>query len=168
MKRLIAAFLSVVISLAFSGCILSADDPENTTTLYYIRSEYQYYGTDNVIVGEERIVVSRTDAFDQLLDLYLAGPLDDGLTSPLPQDTHLVDIREYSGLLEITLSDTEKTLSDAEFSLACVCIGKTIMEGSDIIQITVFSGERSMTVNRTNYLLTDEIDPSEMSKEAQP
>ena len=168
MKKLIAVILSVVISLAFSGCILSTDDPENTTTLYYIRSEYQYYGSDNVIVGEERIVVSRTDTFDQLMELYLVGPLDDGLIAPLPKDTQLIDIQEYSGLLEITLSDTEIALSDSEFSLACVCIGKTIMESSDIIQVTVSSGERSMTVNRTNYLLVDEIHSSETVKEAQP
>ena len=168
MKKLIAAILSITISLVISGCTFSSDDQGNTTTLYYIRSEYQYYSTDNVIVGEDRIFVSRPDAFDQLLDLYLAGPLDDGLISPLPRGTHLVDIQEYSGLLEITLSDTENALSDAEFSLACVCIGKTIMEDSDIIQITVFSGERSMTVNRTNYLLNDESHASEVSKEVQP
>ena len=168
MKRFIAAILSVVISLVFSGCTFAADDQENTTTLYYIRSEYQYYGTDNVIVGEDRILVSGTNEFEQLLNLYLAGPLDDGLVSPLPGDTHLIDIREYSGLLEITIADTEDSLSDAEFSLACVCIGRTIMEDSGIIQVTIFSGERSMTVNRTNYLLTDDIHASETSKEAQP
>ena len=167
MKKLIAAILAIVISLAFSGCTFSSDDTENSTTLYYIRSEYQYYSTENVIVGEDRILVSKTDDFDQLLNLYLAGPLDDGLVSPLPRDASLIDIREYTGLLEVTISDTEKTLSDAEFSLACVCISKTIMEDSSIIQITVFSGDRSMTVNRMNYLLTDESHSSETSKEAQ-
>lgn len=168
MKRLISAILVIVISLVFSGCTFATDDPEITTTLYYIRSEYQYYSTDNVIVGEQRVLVSKPDEMEPLLDLYLAGPLDDGLVSPLPRDASLIGIQEYSGLLEITISDTEKALSDSEFSLACVCISKTMMEDSDIIQITVISGERSMTVNRTNYLLADEIQASEASKEVQP
>ena len=103
-----------------------------------------------------------------MLDLYMAGPVDDSLISPIPKDTDLIDLQEYSGILEITISDTEKTLSDAQFSLACVCLGKTIMEDSGIIQMTVFSGERSMTLDRNSYLLTDEVGAAETSKEATP
>lgn len=167
MKRIIAGILLAVILLNLTGCVFTSEDTGDTITLYYIRSEYQYHNVDNVIVGEERTLASKTE-IAHLLDLYLAGPVDDGLVSPIPKDTELLGIQEYSGLLEITFSDTESVLSDVQFSLACVCLGKTMMEDPDIIQVTVFSGERSMTVDRTNYLLTDEVGSAEISKEAMP
>lgn len=166
MKRIVACILLAVISLNFTGCVSISEDQEDTTTLYYIRSEYQYHNADNVIVGEDRTLAPKTE-IRQLLDLYLAGPVDDSLVSPIPKGIEVVDIREYSGLLELTLSDTE-ALTDAQFSLACVCLGKTMMEDPDIIQVTVISGERNMTVDRNNFLLTDEVGTSETSKEAIP
>ena len=168
MKKLTAAILLAVISTVFSGCMFASEDQEDKTILYYIRSEYQYYNMENVIVGEDRTLVSRSDELDQLLDLYLAGPVDDGLIAPFTRGTEVLEIREYSGLIEITLSDTGTAMSDADFSLACVCLGKTIMEDPNIIQITVFCGDRSMTVSRNNYLLMDDVTPSETSKEAMP
>ena len=157
MKRKAAYILLAVISLVFSGCTSVSEDPGYTTTLFYIRSEYEYHSTDNVIVGERRALANETE-IDQLLDLYLAGPVDVSLISPIPKGTELLDIQEYSGLLEITFSDTEDSLTDAQFSLACVCLGKTMMEDASVLQVTVFSGERSMTVTRTSYFLTDEVD----------
>ena len=167
MKRLAVFILVTVISLMFFGCGSTANESGYTATLYYIRSEYEYHSTENVIVGEARTLASEAE-IGQLLDLYLAGPVDDRLASPIPKGTDLLDMREYSGLLELTFSDTEAVLTDAQFSLACVCIGKTMMEDPDIIQVTVFSGDRQMTVDRNNYLLTDEVGDADISKEAIP
>ena len=167
MKRITAWILFAVIALHLAGCSFASEDPGYTATLYYIRSEYEYHSTENVIVGETRSLAYKAE-ISQLLDLYLAGPVDDGLISPIPKGTELIDIQEYSGLLEITFSDTAQTLSDAQFSLACVCLGKTLMEDPGIIQMTVFSGERSMTVDRNNYLLTDEVGATETTKEDIP
>lgn len=167
MNRIVACILLAVISLGLTGCVLLSEDQGDTTTLFYIRSDHQYHGPDNVIVGEIRTLAPQTEP-PQLLELYLSGPVDDSLTSPIPKGTEVVDIQEYSGLLEITLSDTEEKLSDVQFSLACVCLGKTMMEDPGIIQVTVFSGERTMTVNRNNYLLTDEVGTTESTKEAMP
>lgn len=168
MKKITACILSAFIILLFSSCAFTSENVEENTTFYYIRSEYQYYNSDSVIVGEERTFISNTNDIHQLIDLYLTGPVDDSLISPVPRDTELIGIQEYSGLLEIIISDTERTLNEAQFSLACVCLGKTIMEDPKIIQVTIFSGDRSMTISRNNYFLTDEVGATVSSKEVMP
>lgn len=167
MKRIATCVLLAVCLLLFTGCSFLSEDQTDTFTLYYIRSEYMYHSSDSVIVGEPRTIAPQMK-IDQLLYLYLAGPVDDSLISPIPKGTELIEIQEYSGLLEITFSDTEKTMTDAQFSLACVCLGKTLMEDPGIIRVTVVSGDRNMTIDRNNYLLTDEVGTTETTKEAIP
>lgn len=168
MKRMTACILLLLFTLSLSGCTSTPESKEDTTILYYIRSAYQYHSDENVIVGEERALAPEQLTVEKLLDLYLDGPVGSDLTLPIPQATDLVDIQEYSGLVEITLTDTEHALTDAQFSLACVCLGKTLLENTDIIQISFFSGDRTMTVERENYLITDGVGVTEIRKEANP
>lgn len=168
MKRMTACILLLLVAFYMTACASSSESKEDTVTLYYIRSAYQYHSEENVIVGEERVYSPTELTVAILLEMYMDGPVGDGITAPVPKDTEIVDIRDYSGVLEVALSDTDQALSDIGFSLACVCIGKTLFDNTDIIQVTFFSGDRTMTVTRENYLITDEVKGTQTQKESTP
>ena len=157
-----------VFALQFTGCDYTSAEPTNGSTLYYIRSSYQYHSGENVIVGEDRVLGPEVSGTEQLVGFYLNGPVTEGLVSPFPAGTQLINVQDHSGLLEVTLSDANQTLSDARFSLACVCLGKTLLMDTDIIQVTFFIGGRSMTVNRDNHFITDEVSTNVTIKEVAP
>ena len=168
MKRMIAYILTVIITSLLAGCASAPENEADTVTLYYVRAAYQYHSVENVIVGEQRTVTQTPLTPDQRLSMYMAGPTADGLVSPIPEEVQVLEILNHSGLFEVTFSDTEQLLSDARFSLACVCLGKTLFEDPDIIQLTVISGERTMTVSKDSYLLIDEVGAMEPPKEVTP
>jgi hypothetical protein len=168
MKRLFSFALLFLTVFHLTACIASPENMADTVTLYYIRSAYQYHSEENVIVGEERSYSPAELPVEKLLEMYMEGPVGDGIEAPVPEDTQIIDILNYSGVLEVTLSDTEHALTDAGFSLACVCIGKTLFDNTDIIQVTFFSGDRFMTVTRDNFLITDEVKGTQTQKETTP
>ena len=166
MKRMITWMLLAAFALQLAGCYSASEDDAAGATFYYVRSAYQYHSGENVVVGEVRTSGAETSDIAQLVELYLNGPVTEGLVCPFPKDTQLISLLDHTGLLEMTLSDTVSALSDAQFSLACVCLGKTVLENTDIILVTFISGERSMTVSRDNYLTTDDVGTNEATKEA--
>ena len=168
MKRLTSFVLLCLITFHLTACAYPSESKADTVTLYYIRSAYQYHSEENVIVGEERSYSPTELTVAKLLEMYMEGPVGDGISAPVPEDTEIVDILDYSGVLEVTLSDTDQALSEAGFTLACVCIGKTLFDNTDIIQVTFFSGDRTMTVTRDNFLITDEVKGTQTQKESTP
>ena len=92
-----------------------------------------------------------------MIALYLVGPLDDALALPFPKGTRLLSLEESDGNLVLTLSDNSKTLSDSAFSLACTCLALTCISITDVEEVTVVSGERTMAISQDNLVLSDDI-----------
>ena len=52
----------------------------------------------------------------------------------------------------MSLSDTLENMTDAEYTLGSACLALTCMELTNASQITVVSGDRSITINRDNIV----------------
>ena len=116
------------------------------------------------IAGEEREVAGYRDNLKYLLTFYLMGPISQELSSSLPRGTQLCSIGQDGGELIIEISDTASTLNDSGFSLACACLSMTCMGLTNAERVTIISGSRSLTFDRTNLLLSDTIVPKETTQ----
>lgn len=149
MKRFLCLFL--ILCLFLSGCSSRLKEP---VTFYYIRSEYQE-DMDSIIKSEEREASGHRNDFSYLLALYMMGPADEDLRSPLPYGTIILKSDLKSTGIQLELSDTSKTMTDAEFSLACACLALTCLDYTQANTITINSGDRSVTMSRDTLILHD-------------
>lgn len=150
MKRLTALIL--LLAMLLSGC----SSIKESVRFYYVRRDYQST-LEEVIVSEKREASGHEGDLSYLLTLYLMGPSDDSLRCLLPLGISVKSAFNQDGSLEVQLADTSKTLSDSDFSLACACLAMTCMNISQASEIHITSGSRSITMNRNNLILYDNI-----------
>ena len=161
MKKLICTALVIILLVSLlPGCGQKMKEP---VTFYYQITNYQE-NMVSPIAGEEREVTGYRDNLKYLLTFYLMGPISQELSSPLPRGTQLYSIGQDSAELIIELSDTASTLNDSRFSLACACLSMTCMGLTNAERVTIVSGSRSLTFDRTNLLLSDTIISEENTK----
>ena len=146
-----------------SGCGFFAERIKEPVTFYYIRARYQE-DMVSVIESEEREASGHREDLSYLLKLYLMGPADDELKSPLPRGAKILSVeRSGSGIL-IQLTDITNAMSDAEFSLACACLSLTCLGLTDAHTVTVSSGEWNITMGRDTLTLSDSSNAASMEE----
>ena len=156
MKRSLCVLLCVLFLIGLCGCSTPLSGSGEPVSFYYRRADFQYHGTDNVIVPEQREISGHGGDLHYMISLYLVGPLDDSLVSPFPKGTRLLDTQQNGLALLLTLPASAASLSDSAFSLACTCLGLTCMSFTNAETVTVSSGERVMTITTDNLLLSDD------------
>lgn len=151
MKKWIASILAC---LLLSGCGSLTEGLREPVNFYYVRSGYQ---TDmsSPIGSEQREAAGHRQDLRYLLAMYLMGPSQEPLRSPLPSGTQILSLDENDTLLTICLTDLDEILSDADYSLACACLSLTLLDLTDMQSITVASGSRSITMTQENVLYMD-------------
>ncbi len=159
----ITAVCLLLISLLV-GCSLPKH-PGNRVAFYYSRTDFAYGAEDAVIVSEQRDIAGHEGDLKYILSLYLMGSLDEELTAIFPITTRLVGMKQDGTNLSVHLTPIAKTLSDAEFTLACTCLTMTCMELTDCTQVTVVCGDRSVTLSDADLLLFDNPVPTETQSE---
>lgn len=150
MKRL---FCLVLVLVLLSGC--GRTQLRTPVTFYYPRAQYHFGSEDGVIAGEQRESAGHVRDLSYLMNLYLMGPAEETLRSPLPEETQLLSASLEGGVVMLTLSDA-KSMSESEFSLACACLSLTAMEITGLGTVTIESGERSVTMTREDLTLYDD------------
>ena len=148
MKRLICFTLCFL--LLITGCA-----HKDTVNFYYLRDSFQYGTHDGVIVAENRDITGHKEHISFLLSLYLMGPQNEGNVTPFSVSARLLSVERKMNGLVITLTDTQDTLTDAEYVLACACMTLTCLEILPIESVTINSGERSQTLSREILTLYD-------------
>lgn len=149
MKRLTAMLL--LLSMLLCGC---ADRLKEPVTFYYIREAYETDMSD-LIGSELREASGHRDDLSYLMALYLMGPADEELRSPLPAGTriHFAELQNNTVILQ--LSDLPESMTDVQFTLACGCLTLTCLEITDAESVTIMSGDRSVTLDKDTLLLQD-------------
>lgn len=152
MKRMIALLL--VLSLFFSGCGIFTDRIQVPVTFYYVRSNYQSDMGD-VIASEEREASGHVGDLRYLMALYLMGPTDEDLISPIPPGTRIFSAEHTPDSVNLEMTDTSQALTDAEFTLACACLTLTCLSITDVQEVNITSGTRSVTMTKDSLNLYD-------------
>lgn len=162
MKRLICIAMAL---LMLSGCGILGDRVKDPVTFYYIRDDYQR-SMEPVIVSEVREASGHMDDLPYLLALYSMGPSGNGLQSPFPVNTRIIPTEHTEAGIVLSIPDDLEFMTDAEYTLASACLALTCMELTDADQITVVSGNRSVTINPDNIITleTDHLRRQETAK----
>ena len=154
MKRTLCLVLALCLILP--GCAVSKERLREPVTFYYPRRQYQYGAEDGVISSEQREAAGHRDDLSYLLALYLIGPSDEALVSPLPWGTRILKTTQNGTTVTLKLSDTTPAMTDTEFSLACACLTLTCLSVTDAQAVKITSGSRSVTMSRDNLTLFDD------------
>ena len=165
MRKVIVLITLALCLIPFSGCSgIEGTDPD-AISFFYVRSQFQYHGNENVIVAEERVLSDSRDDLLWLLTLYMMGPISDGLSCPFPNGVKVLDVHEETKMLDITISDTSASLNESRFTLACSCLAMTMFECTDNAYVRIYSGERSISFDRESIFLTDAAIPNDLITE---
>ena len=154
MKRFMIVLLTVCLIL--SGCSFGGEWIKEPVTFYYVRENYQK-DMEQVLSSEVREAAGHRDDLSYLLALYSMGPSNDGLLSLLPKNTSIIPTERTNYSIALTLSENTQSMTDADFTLASACIAMTCMDLMEIQQVTVISGDRSITIREDNLMLNNSI-----------
>lgn len=158
MRRIICIMLLCLIlsAMFLAGC----NSPEqNGASFYYCResSNFRYFEEEGVIRAESRDLTGHRNDLHYMVSLYLAGPMEEGLVSPFTNATMLISAELIENKVYIELSDHDRNLTDAEFSLACACLTLTCTDYTSCESVTITSGDRSITMDANSILLFDSL-----------
>lgn len=142
-----------------TGCSVIGERIKEPVPFYYVREDYQE-SMEQVILSEVREASGHRNDLPYLLALYSMGPTSEGLVSPFPKNTRMTLITRADNSIELSLSDGVLILTDAEFTLAGACIAKTCMELTDVEQVTIICGDRTITISDDNLLLSSDVIPN--------
>lgn len=148
MKRLIAILLTV---LLLSGCTEQLKEP---VSFYYVRSGYEE-DMSNIIGTERREASGHRGDLSYLMALYFMGPADEELLAPLPGNTHILSVTHKGQEVILHLSETDDSVTDAQFTVACACLTLTCLELTGAETVTIISGNRSVRLDEASLLLRD-------------
>lgn len=163
MKRILCFLLAV--SFLLTGCGFFGQRIKNPVTFYYLCSKYQEEMCC-VIVSEEREASGHVGDLPYLLALYLMGPTDDELVSPLRSSVQISSIQDGDHIY-LELNKLPSSLSDIEFSLTCACLTLTCLDITGAEDVTISSGDRVKTMNRQSLTLYDTADETISTEEPQ-
>ncbi len=153
MRRIFLLFLAV--SLLFSGCGFLGEEIQEPVRFYYLREEYPYNGSEGIIGFEERESSGMQNNLSYLLALYLMGPGEEDLRSPLPAGTRILVESKTEEAIVLRLSDYAAAMPDINYTLACACLAMTCMELTEAEAVTINCVDRSVTIHPDNLLFGD-------------
>ena len=153
MKRFLC--LVLIFSLMLSGCFFSGEHIKEPVTFYYVRSEFPFTAKDSILVSEEREAAGHRDDLTYLLALYLIGPTDEDLVSPIPKGTRIYSAEVEGNTVYLNMSNTASTLTDSGFSIACACLSLTCIGLTGAEKVTITSGDRKVTMSAETLMLFD-------------
>ena len=153
MNRLLILFCIVCFLLC--GCQLFSHKNREPVLFYYQQSEYVLGEENGSIDAEERDGTGHITDMDYLLRLYLAGPMNESLTSPFPADVQLTGVRTGQNMVTVTLTGSPDTLPEAQKTLACACLTLTCLDMSEEETVMIFWGDEIITMDRSCLTLFD-------------
>ena len=165
MKRFTA--MLVLICMLLSGCSLFGERILEPVTFYYLEADYQYGREGSVFVSEQREASGHRNDLSYLMALYLMGPSDEAHVSPLPRGTRIFRLENTGKTVSMELSQHARSLTDAQFSVACACLSMTCLELTTADQVSISDGERTVNIGRENLTLHDDSKAISTKEETQ-
>ena len=153
--RTLAALLAALLLLA--ACGGGREDREETDlVLYYLLEGEPVHGS---ALDWEPYPGEADPGPEELLTALLAGPTQEGLTSPFPRGVSLLSWdwdEEEPGVLRITLSEQYGALTDISLTLADYCIVLTLSQLEEVEGVEIRSGGHSAGYRSHQTLRADE------------
>lgn len=164
MKRIIAILLVMFLLLMCCSCSKRQHLPLSEVRFYYKAEPVEHGNGASIIAYEDRQVYRTADDVASLIEQYLQGSKKNYCKMPFPAGTTLVQYDQNKTNALIQLSAHAALLSGSELMVACVCLGKTIMELTNVTSVQIsadghlLNNQQSITVTPNNFVLFDATD----------
>ena len=137
MKKLFCFLLPFILSFALCSCANETDTIRVPVNFYYPLTNAVYGTQSGVIDAEIFDAENLEDDYPNLLRCYLEGPHSETLRNFFPIGTELISFYDFNGHVQIIFTSHLSKLSNAELTVACACITKTVIEltGAETVQI---------------------------------
>lgn len=162
MKKLIPLLL---LALLLCGCGKEKDTAENIAQFYYPRTQIIYGDPEGIMGYEEQVLPSGIRPLEWMLKTYLKEPSAEGLYSPFPEGTVLMDYRIESGNLILHISEPFFASSDINHTLSCACLARTCFGLTAAKQLIICSPDeqQKIVIDRDTFLYSDVSDEIHMT-----
>lgn len=161
MKRMISFVSALCLLLTICGCRQIQQPAKEPVNYYYRNGEVVYGDASGVITCEQRESFGHTGDYEYLITEYFKGPVTENCVSPFPAGITVEKLELVNDSVRIIVSSHLASLTTAEQSVACVCLGKTLLEltGVKSVQIGILNnqinGKDYIIINESSYLLVD-------------
>ena len=159
MKRVVCLLLLLAL---LCGCSTIGLGRRDTGVAFYYRDTGSDYFSSLGAMGiEHRTLREDHTGLNDMMELYLGGPIDPELASPFPKGMRLVRSEMTSKEITLVFDDSLASLTGVGLRLACACIARTISEYGGYETVTVqaetleLDGEDSITVQPSALVLED-------------
>ena len=154
MKRMTLLLLALCLALSCGAC---AQTREEKTVFYYLRTEDTIeYGRTDALIAPVPQEISDSLEPEEIIQLYLDGPSEEGYRSPIPKGTYLLSTIAREDMLVIVLSREFSSLDGIQLTLAGACIAATCRDFTGLDRVQVRSGENVYDFNYNDYLFLDD------------
>ncbi len=169
MKRIFQLLLWTALLLSLVGCGAAVQSGEGSmrqpVSFYYRAGSEDYSG--GAIQAELRDLGPEALSVEEILTMYLRGPLRENLRSPFPADLALEKTVLQDGLLTLTFNDAYANLSGIQLTLVNACLVHTMTQFSGIDSVCVqttgstVTEQVSVSLRPENFLLVDDSDTND-------
>ena len=153
MKKAFLCLLCLILLLCACGKKDSGAD-EGELKIYYAVSGRQQ--AEKGMLGTENFrPAGSAPVQEQLLSAMFSAPTDEGLLSPYPEGTQVLNCTVLSGNMNLQLSEEYGNLSGLQETIADYCIVFTLsqLEGVDSVSIYVENGDNKLSLSREDVLI---------------
>ena len=157
MSRITSLLIILALLLAFSGCGNNTESLEQPASFYYILETAE----NSMFEAEVREIKPFFDDYLAIANHYFNGPSSDTYVNVFPAGLRAVSLECIDDKLQITVSDELSNLSYVEQSIACACMGMTLLELTGCAEIVIrlenrtFDGKESITLQLDDLYLFD-------------
>ncbi len=156
MKKTLCILLILILVLSQTAC--GKNDKQIVAPVnFYFPLANTAYGTQSGVIGVEQFDSKdhETD-YSYLLRRYFEGPQSETLNTFLPKGTELISFYDFDGKVQIILSSQISQLSEADLTVACACITRTVMELTDADSVQISANDNSLgDIEANRFTLVD-------------
>lgn len=149
MKRFLVVILALLLALPLTAC--QSAPAQSGTFFYYLRTETSF--DDSIFAPEGRDLSSLGGDLTAMLDLYCAGPVQDGLESPLPPGTSVRSHTLTQDTLTLHFDAGLAQLEGIDLTIAAGCLARTFLPLTGATKLTL-TAEGALLNSQTALELT--------------
>lgn len=152
MKRWMSLLLVITCLIPLVGCTQTSPAPKRPVNFYYPATETIYNGKTPFIQAEVRDGSGYEEDIAGLLDIYLNGPVSEGLRSPFPRRAKVTRFAASSNVATLELSSEFSILSGIDLTVACACIANTLFDLTEVYRVQIYATDSQLD-NQTSIVL---------------
>ncbi len=154
MKRWTVFLLILCLAVSCAAC---GEEEAEHTAFYYLRTgDTIAHGQADALIAPVLRDSSEDTALDDILQLYVAGPTEEGFRNPFPKGTYLLSTIRRDEMLVVVLSREFTTLDGIQLTLAGACLAATCYDLTGLEHIQVRSSEQVYDFYYHDYVFLDE------------